>query len=170
LANERSVHARCQISHKNPAKTALPGPLPLSTWEATDMDRRWIGMGVIAVLLICFVGCLPEKTGVHVQGTVTIGGKPIPADAQASICFSPTTVKQPNSSSAEITGGKYDASGVPKGKVLVSFIVMQPTGEVKPFEPGARAEMQMRSLVPPAKAGGVEVEIAGDNPNLNFDL
>jgi hypothetical protein len=123
-------------------------------------------------MLACSIGCARDGSPntAEVQGTVTIGGEAIPPDAEGTISFVPTSVAQAGASTATISGGKYNASAVPKGKVLATFTIMQPTGEEKPFAPGARAQMDMRSLVPPSKAGGVEIEINKDDPNLNFDL
>jgi hypothetical protein len=136
------------------------------------MKRVRLWQFLFAPMLACCVGCANEKPQdtAQVQGTVTIGGEAIPTDAQGTISFVPTNVVQAGASTATISAGKYDATAVPKGKVLVTFTIMQPTGEEKPFAPGARAQMDVRNLVPSDKAGGVEVEISENNPNLNFDL
>ena len=51
----------------------------------------------------------------HVQGTVTIGGEPLPDDAQANITFVPAT--KGRSAGAAVTNGKYDCPDAPLGKV-----------------------------------------------------
>jgi hypothetical protein len=58
----------------------------------------------------------------------------------------------------------------PVGKVLVGFIIQQPTGETKAFAPGARPEMQYRNLVPTEKQKGIEIDIKGDQSDLTFNL
>jgi hypothetical protein len=125
------------------------------------------------LLLVVTVGC-PDGTGnkptARLQGKVTLGGKEIPADAAARINFMPTGVDQARGTSADIKDGTYEVADAPTGKVLVSFEIRQPTGEVKSFDGVARPEPVMRNLVPESKASGMEVEIGGDKPDLNFDL
>src|SRR6476660_2127972 len=137
------------------------------------MVRYHVMMIALALAATATLGCdkpKPNRGTVQVQGTVTIGGNPIPPDAQASIYFGPTDASQASSSSASIIDGKFNAEGVPKGKVLVTFTIMQPTGEQKAFAPGARKQMDMRSLVPTAKANGVERQVSDNNAILDFDL
>ncbi|MEX2316139.1 MAG: hypothetical protein WD669_03240 [Pirellulales bacterium] len=137
------------------------------------MPRTLQSLGVVAIVLGTIAGCPTigsNRSTANIGGGVTIGGQPIPENAQASITFGPTDVGQARSSSSPITNGKYSATDVPKGKVLVTFNIMQPTGEEKAFAPGARPQMEMRSLVPQAKANGVEVQIDGNQTDLNFNL
>ena len=56
----------------------------------------------------------------------------------------------------------------PVGKVRVTFSINQPTGEVK--GEGDRLERTEKSLVPESFRGGQEIQVDGDNSNLNFDL
>jgi hypothetical protein len=100
---------------------------------------------------------------------VTVGGKPIPPEALAYIRFQPTTVTQGRSVTAQIKDGRFDAVDAPLGSVNVTFTIDQPTTEAA-FAPGARPEMQYRSLVPAAKANGQVIDVAGDKSDLSFDL
>jgi hypothetical protein len=84
----------------------------------------------LALLLAMTAGC-PDGSGketAHLQGTVTIGGQPIPADATGGISFVPLEVSQANSDYSAIKDGKYDVPGAPVGKVRVEFSIQQPTG------------------------------------------
>jgi hypothetical protein len=127
---------------------------------------------LLAAALIVVLGCSgePSKPTARLQGTVTIGGKQIPADARATIRFAPTAIAQAQSVTAQIQNGRFDAVDAPLGNVKVTFRIEQPTGVEAPFAPGARPEMQYRSLVPTAKVDGQVINVTGDKSDLTFDL
>jgi hypothetical protein len=102
------------------------------------------------------------------QGTVTLNGAPIPADALANIRFDPVGPVDSRPMSASIQNGKYDVADAPMGKVLVTFNISQPTGKM--LGSGDRQEQEMRNLVPESVRSGQEIEVTGDNPSLNFEL
>jgi hypothetical protein len=137
----------------------------------TKIDGNGI-CGLLTFCLLLIVGCrdTASKPTAHLQGTVTIGGKEVPADADAIITFNPATVDQSRSSSSRIENGKFSVPDAPVGRVIVGFIIQQPTGEMKAFAPGARPEMQYRNLVPKEKQKGIEIEIKGDQSDLTFNL
>jgi hypothetical protein len=129
-------------------------------------------VGIVVVLLAGVPGCPDSESGkptAHLQGTVTIGGQPIPANAQAHVMFSPVDMSQANSSSSIIENGRFDVPDAPMGTVKVSFDVQRPTGRMEAFAPGARPEEVYESLVPEGKAS-TTIEVAGDKSDLNFDL
>jgi hypothetical protein len=125
----------------------------------------------VAIAALFSIGCPESQTGpptAHLQGTVTLGGNPIPADAMASIRFDPVGPVDSRPSSAGIQGGKYDVPDAPTGKVMVSFSISQPTGRKSGTE--GRQEEELKSLVPESVKNGKEIDVTGDNLSLNFDL
>jgi hypothetical protein len=132
-------------------------------------------MGAIALLLATSTGC-PTKSGTgaptaHVQGTVTVNGQPIPADAQASITFHPgPEAVTAQSAGSAILNGKYDIPNAPIGKVKVEFAIMQDTGKMVPSTDGGRPDREFKNLVPAKWQEPQPFEITGDKADLNFDL
>jgi hypothetical protein len=125
----------------------------------------------MAVLSAALIGCGggTSKPTAHLKGTVTIDGRPIPEDAEASITFKPTKSGQARSTSAMIVDGEYDAPDVPSGPVTVFVSVQQATGR-EVTENVSRPYKEYRSLVPAASEGGIALDVAGDNSNQDFDL
>jgi hypothetical protein len=125
---------------------------------------------VFAVFVVGAAGCNSGSSTpvAHLQGTVTIGGQPVPADAEARIMFMPpATADNRNARPAivPIVAGKYDAPDVPTGKILVRFDIQQPTG--KEF---ARGMKESRNLVPPEHQEGLAIEVAEGEGQQNFEL
>lgn len=140
----------------------------------SQRPRGWrlssVACGVAAACVVSLsVGCGGPATA-ELAGKVTIGGKPIPDDAVASIRFTPPSTSKAEPVSAPIQGGTYAASGVPVGPVSVSFSISRPVGPVKHSERTGQDYQEQQNLVPPGKATGVELTIDGDNPNQDFDL
>jgi hypothetical protein len=106
----------------------------------------------------------------HLQGTVTIGGKPIPADATASVTFDPLQRSEGvKTVSVKIEGGKYDSPETPKGPVKVVFNIQQPYGPEYTTDRGVKAR-DIKSIVPEKSQAGVSIDVTGDNANQDFDL
>jgi hypothetical protein len=103
------------------------------------------------------------------RGTVTIDGAPIPPEAEARVTFRATTVGQANSASAQIVDGRFDVPAAPRGPIRAEFSIQLPIGEAA-FAPGARPEMQYRSLVPDELRGGMLLDVAGDDFDMKLDL
>jgi hypothetical protein len=135
----------------------------------TAINTGWAMACTVA--LAFSIGCdsTPTVPTVRLQGKVTIGGQPIPDNADARITFRPTTAGQANGMEASIKNGMYDVPSAPKGKVQVTFFIQQPTGRVESFDGVARPEPVMKDLVPQGK-GMTEVTVEGDKSDLNFDL
>ena len=135
------------------------------------ISNRWPCLVPLAVALSLTVslGCgSSSRSGTaHVQGTVTIGGQPLPADAQASLTISP--ISKGRTAGAVITNGRYDCADAPVGKVKVFFNVMQKTGKMI-TEADNRPYAEVGSIISPKYSSGVEAEITGDNTNQDFDL
>jgi len=138
------------------------------------MRTRWLTgwAGVVAVQLAASLGCSNDSRQgtAHLRGRVTIGGQPIPADADARIIVRPTQLDQPSASAAVIENGRYDLPDAPKGKVQVSFTIQRPTGRMGVPADGGRPQPEYESLVPEDRAGGQEIQVEGDNLDLSFDL
>src|SRR5262245_61725023 len=116
---------------------------------------------ISALLPVALSGCGRMGSGKptsHLQGKVTIAGKPIPADAQASITFKPSGSGQARSTSAQISGGAYDAPDVPVGTVTVYFNVQQPTGRMVREGTGSPYK-ELRSLVPDKYGTGLALDV-----------
>jgi len=124
----------------------------------------------LIVSLVTIGGCThSNRESAHLQGAVTIDGKAIPADAECSVSFKVMKQGQGRSTSARIIDGRYDAPQAPKGKVKVYFNVQQPTGKMLREGIGSPYP-EYRSLVPAPYERGMDVDISGDNPKLDFDL
>jgi hypothetical protein len=110
----------------------------------------------------------------HWQGKVTIGGQPVPADAQGRISFMPK-LTQPGQkakpSSAEIVGGKYDAPNVPLGPVTVSFNIVRWSGKtVTAGTDSTRPMPKWDFLVPEKYRDGIPFEVEEGELTKDFDL
>lgn len=119
------------------------------------------------VLLLCGCG-KASAPAIHLAGTVTIDGKPIPADAQAALSFAPSNGGE--SVSVPIVGGRYDSPKTPEAKVTVKFYISQPVGPEKISERTGEKYQDIANLVPPEHEGGMVIEVQGDNTSQNFDL
>jgi hypothetical protein len=127
--------------------------------------------GAFAVAAIVCTGCPAAESGpptAHLQGTVTLNGGPIPADADGNILFYPVDNSDSHPASALITDGKYVVENAPIGKVRVTINLSQPTG--KNLGTQERPSWEHKNLVPESMKDGQEIQVDADNSNLNFDL
>ncbi|TWT75655.1 hypothetical protein Pla123a_31650 [Posidoniimonas polymericola] len=115
------------------------------------------------------MGCGQGAT-TSLSGTVTIGGKPIPADAEATIGFIPEGKALADAVSAPINGGKYQVTEVPVGPNKVVFNIERPVGPARVSERTGQEYQEKRSIVPPGKAAGIETEIPAGGGQQDFDL
>ncbi len=123
-----------------------------------------------AVLAAATLGCGGGGGNTaHLQGTVTIGGQPVPSDATGHISFIPTGKGQAPAASATIVNSKFDCPAVPQGAVKVSFSITQASGPTYTTDRGQTAQA-VESLVPEKSVSGVDLEVTGDNAEQNFDL
>jgi hypothetical protein len=131
--------------------------------------RVWVGCWAIVGLIA--LGCGPSgPSRAHLQGTVTLAGQPIPADATASIIFEPSkTAEQGPPASALIVSGKYECPDAPVGPVTVFFNITQPSGPEYTTDRGITTR-NATSLTPPKYAPGMSLEVTGDNAAQDFDL
>jgi hypothetical protein len=105
----------------------------------------------------------------HLQGTVTLNGKPIPADAKAYIVFVPD-VDKTKAVSASVTDGRYDMPNAPMGLAMVHFEVTHEVGPEKTSERTGQVYRDVVSLVPARLVTGSPVQVDGDDESLDFDL
>lgn len=124
--------------------------------------------GILAVaVLLC--GCGMESSSTtRLAGAVTIGGKLIPADAEAALSFVPA--QGGKLVSVPIVGGRYDSPNTPEGKISVKFYISQPVGPEKVSERTGEKYREIANLVPPDRAAGMVIEVQGDDSNRDFDL
>jgi hypothetical protein len=125
----------------------------------------------LCVICLGVAGCGGSggKPTAHLQGTVTLAGKPLPAEANAQISFVGTSKEQAPPATAQIVAGKYDCPTAPQGAVKVQFNILQPSGPEYTTERGDKAR-QMENLVSDKYAAGIDLQVTGDNAEQNFDL
>lgn len=117
------------------------------------------------------IGCGGSGGSVaNLAGNVTLGGKPLPAEAKAFVMFTQGTGKEAKKASAEILGSKYDCADVPQGAVTVYFDITQPVGPMKKSERTGQEFQETKNLVPGKFATGMPLQVAGDKTDQNFDL
>ncbi len=133
--------------------------------------RVVVGVALVATTL---VGCGTSGSGntAHLQGKITIGGQPLPDDAEGYIQFMTTAAGQAPPSSADINGSSYNAEGVPLGAVNVIFNITRLTGRMvrEDNAPGATPYPEREDLVPRKHRSGLQVEITGDDDAFDFEL
>ncbi len=135
----------------------------------SKLVRNLVALGVLGLVSVT-AGCGGEAgpPTAHLQGTVTLGGKPIPTDATAYIYFNPVDSKQGKAATATIVNGKYDSPNTPVGAVKVVFNITQPKGPE--YEERGTKVRSMVSITPPSAASGIELQVDGDKSDVNFDL
>lgn len=130
------------------------------------MALRVVGLIALAVCLGCGGGSSAGDTA-HLQGTVTIGGQPLPADAEGAITFRNAAGK---AATAPIVQGRYDSPETPKGAVKAYFTISKPTGKTFKSERTGTEVAETISIVPANVVGGIDVDATTDNSSQNFDL
>jgi hypothetical protein len=126
------------------------------------------------VVLALAAGCghAPHTESiVKLEGNVTIGGKPLPADAEGSIVFSPTARGEAPPVQAKIVAGHYKVENAPKGQVQATFNITRLTGKmIKNAADDVHPMAERINLVPEAARTGKSFAVQGDNLQMNFDL
>ncbi len=127
-----------------------------------------------AMLLVLVTGCGPAgrtEPVANLEGTVTIGGKPLPADAEGTVTFMPAVRGEAPPVQAKIAAGHYKAEKVPKGQVTATFQISRVTGKMlKTSADDIHPTAERIDLVPEAWRVGKKFEVQGDNPHQDFDL
>jgi len=123
----------------------------------------------IAVCGVWLSGCGSQTPPpVPVSGVVTLRGKPLPADAQAFISFTPAAAGMP-SASAAVTSGSYACPQTPQGQVTAFFEITKPLGPPRKSDRTGELYQETQSLVPARYASGLPVTIEGPTTK-DFDL
>jgi hypothetical protein len=132
-------------------------------------------LGWLILLAVLAAGCGkpgPSYPSARWEGTVTLQGKPIPAEAEAYVQFFPNGGGgQAPPASVPIMQGRYRAERVPLGKVTVVFNITRLTGRMvrEDNAPGATPYAEREILVPPSLRAGIPAEVTGDQQR-DFNL
>lgn len=128
---------------------------------------------IAVAMLVATVGCGGSSVPTaHLSGKVTLGGKPIPSDAEASIMFVNEKVEgEAGKTTAVIntSDGSYDAPDTPQGDVRAIFSIVR-KGPTKVSERTGQEYQEEINLVPAKYATGIPIQVTGDNTNQNFEL
>lgn len=124
-----------------------------------------IATGFAVCVLVCGCGGSKFPTAT-VEGSVSVDGQPVP---EGIITFTPLELREAKEAVAEIRDGKYRATGVPRGRVLVRFQAVKETGRVV-HDPVEGSGPEKVSIIPPQYEKGVELNIQSPNETHDFDL
>jgi hypothetical protein len=145
----------------------------VKTFRSTDHARQWRFFGPIQwsiPIAIFVVGCgQGSGTVAHLQGQVTLNGKPLPNDATAFIVFT-SDLKPAESVSVPVVNSRYDSPSTPQGAVKAFFEINRPVGAPKKSERTGQMYQNVKSLVPAKYATGLPLEVKGDDSNRDFQL
>src|SRR5437868_4403812 len=101
---------------------------------------------LVLIVLYLISGCGKSAAPTaHLAGAVTIGGAPIPSDADAALAFKPPGSGK--AASVPITSGHYDSPNTPIGSVSVQFYISRHVGPVKKNERGGPDYQEIENLV-----------------------
>jgi len=102
-----------------------------------------------------------------VEGEVTVDGKPIP---HGTMTFTPLQIAG-EAVTAEIDNGRYTATGVPAGRVRVSFNSTRETGRtITDRETGETFPEVVHLVAPRFVSQGVEISVAEEKDEHDFQL
>ena len=83
--------------------------------------------------------------------------------------FRPSAAGQGRTAGVALVNGTYDCPDAPTGKVKVFVLIQSPTGKVTTESDGHTFD-EMASIIAEKYAGGIDLEIEGDNVRQDFDL
>lgn len=121
---------------------------------------------VLALGMLTVAGCSKSNSPFPVarlEGTFAIDGVPVP---EGSVQFQPMGSGQPGSGT--VVNGHYVAERAPIGKVRVLFTALRETGKV--VREGTHEFPERVDLVPARFRAGVDIDVVGDNSQLDFVL
>ena len=135
------------------------------------MIAQRLTVGLVCVSLLASMGCGKGSSGqtAHLSGSVTLDGKPLPADAQASITFQPTKGNKGRAIAVPIVNGQYDSPDTPLGSVSAILNLNIPTGKMVMSERmgGEVPEIETVTLSS-NEAGGIKLDITEDKSDQGF--
>ncbi|MGO9108842.1 MAG: hypothetical protein ACLP9L_06380 [Thermoguttaceae bacterium] len=128
----------------------------------------------LCLLLLVSAGCgspSHSEPVARLEGKVTINGGPLPEDAVGSVVFRPRAKGQAPAAQAKIHAGRYQTDKAPVGDVMAFFHISRPTGKIIQDSPNdEHPHPELQDLVPEKLQDGLRIDVAGDNPHLDFDL
>jgi hypothetical protein len=130
-------------------------PLRIDTWLLATI-----------LLAVLAAGCgQAGHSAARLEGAVTLDGNPI---AEGSMQFVPEEASRSSPVGAVIKAGRYVVPSAPLGKVRVLISATRKTGRMiseysQPYE-------EIVNIIPASYHQGIEIEVTGDDPNLNFEL
>ncbi len=124
--------------------------------------------GIFAMFALLASGCGGSSgPAANVQGAVSIGGEPV---AEGMISFTPMESDAGMPATAEIRNGRYEASGVPLGRVLVQIHASRETGKMLTDEAEGGQYPETIDIVPDKYRSGIEITVAEQDESHDFDL
>lgn len=128
---------------------------------------------LVAAVLAASIGCgEPSEPTAHLAGKVTLSGKPIPFDAEASITFVP----EATASNAKkiivpinVSDGQYDSLHTPQGNVRAYFSIARKGPKTISERTGQEYQEEI-NLVPGEYSTGILLQVNGENTAHNFEL
>ena len=119
-------------------------------------------------LSMLLIGCGPPKSpypSAQVSGNITLDGMPLES---GNIMFIPDGTGQSRPTAVDFAGGAYTLKDAPLGKVRVRIVSTKATGKMIPGS--GREEPEIIDVVPARYRQGIEIDIAGNNDQLHFEL
>jgi hypothetical protein len=152
------------ISLLKESKTAMQVTIATIGQRRLYVDRMVL---LLAAALLVGCGFHSGPPVAHLKGKVTIGGKPVPGDANARIIFGipPSSAHEAKPAIANIVNGEYDAPKVAVGHITAIFDIQLDTG--REF---ARGMKESKNLVPPEHQSGIAITVAEGTQTQDFDL
>jgi hypothetical protein len=131
-----------------------------------------LNVAAACVMIMTLTGCGKNSTDktAHWSGEITLGGKPLPDDAEGSITFRPLSPKGGQAVTVRIENGSYDSPLTPKGKIIAYFDINQPTGRTFHSDRVGKDVPETKSIVPAGPAQGMEFNVTGDKSDANIGL
>ena len=106
-----------------------------------------------------------EYPAARLQGAVTVDGKRV---EQGTIQFVPQHLESGPITQAVIQNGAYVAEAVPLGKMRVVIHAKKKTGRL--ITGYSTPYPEIINIVPAKYRQGIELDVSGDNPELDFKL
>ena len=130
---------------------------------------RVVGCCLAVCSMAWLVGCGargPKYPSAQLEGTVVVNRQQL---AEGSIQFLPQGRGQAAAVSGTVKEGRYKATGVPLGDVLVVFTAIRKTHELPPDKTG-RKKWATENLIPERSRGGVTIKVTAGQTSQDFTL
>lgn len=113
---------------------------------------------------LLLAGCSPAVPSAELTGQVTVDGVPV---ADGTISFTP--LSGPGTGvSTKIEGGKFQAAGIPLGRVRVDLHAVRETGRTITRQ--GFPEKEVVTVIPERYATGIEMDVAAGAATRDFAL